>query len=156
MTAFSESFRSEVARIARKENKGEMSSLRKTATNQRAEIATLKRDLKDLAGQVRSLAKALQKSLRDTDFIARFGGEEFVVLLPNVNPDKFETPLENLRKAIKSIPFRFRDARVEITISIGATLFKEGDQPSDAFERADKALYGSKNGGRDRVNTDLG
>ena len=63
MTAFSESFRSEVARIARKENKGEMSSLRKTATNQRAEIATLKRDLKDLAGQVRSLAKALQKSL---------------------------------------------------------------------------------------------
>lgn len=63
MTAFSESFRSEVARIARKEDKGEMSSLRKTATNQRAEIATLKRDLKDLAGQVRSLAKALQKSL---------------------------------------------------------------------------------------------
>ncbi len=63
MTAFSESFRSEVARIARKENKGEMSSLRKAATNQRAEIATLKRDLKDLAGQVRSLAKALQKSL---------------------------------------------------------------------------------------------
>ena len=63
MTAFSESFRSEVARIARKENKGEMSSLRKTATSQRAEIATLKRDLKDLAGQVRSLAKALQKSL---------------------------------------------------------------------------------------------
>ena len=63
MTAFSDSFRSEVARIARKENKGEMSSLRKTATNQRAEIATLKRDLKDLAGQVRSLAKALQKSL---------------------------------------------------------------------------------------------
>jgi diguanylate cyclase len=102
------------------------------------------------------VAKALQKSLRDTDFIARFGGEEFVVLLPNVNPDKFETPLENLRKAIKSIPFRFRDARVEITISIGATLFKEGDQPSDAFERADKALYGSKHGGRDRVNTDLG
>ncbi|MFM4824899.1 GGDEF domain-containing protein [Aeromonas bivalvium] len=102
------------------------------------------------------VAKALQKSLRDTDFIARFGGEEFVVLLPNVNPDKFETPLENLRKAIKSIPFRFRDARVEITISIGATLFKEGDQPSDAFERADKALYGSKHAGRDRVNTDLG
>ena len=63
MTAFSESFRSEVARIARKENKEEMASLRKTATNQRAEIATLKRDLKDLAGQVRSLAKALQKSL---------------------------------------------------------------------------------------------
>jgi len=60
MTAFSESFRSEVARIARKENKEEMASLRKTATSQRSEIATLKRDVKDLAGQVRSLAKALE------------------------------------------------------------------------------------------------
>lgn len=63
MTAFSESFRSEVARIARKENKGEMTSLRKTTTNQRSEIATLKRDIKDLTGQVRGLAKALEKAL---------------------------------------------------------------------------------------------
>ncbi|WP_042010661.1 GGDEF domain-containing protein [Aeromonas fluvialis] len=97
------------------------------------------------------VAKALQSALRDTDFIARFGGEEFVVLLPNINPDKCQTPLETLRQTIKSIPFRFRDAKVEITISIGATLFKEGDSPSDVFERADKALYHSKNAGRDQV-----
>ncbi len=97
------------------------------------------------------VAKALQSALRDTDFIARFGGEEFVVLLPNSNPDKFQKPLETLRQTIKSIPFRFRDAKVEITISIGATLFKEGDNPSDVFERADKALYHAKNTGRDQV-----
>ncbi|MGY3943876.1 GGDEF domain-containing protein [Aeromonas tecta] len=98
------------------------------------------------------VAKALQSALRDTDFIARFGGEEFVVLLPNINPDKYQKPLENLRQTIKSIPFRFRDARVEITISIGATLFREGDHTTDAFERADKALYSSKHSGRDQVN----
>ena len=98
------------------------------------------------------VAKALQNALRDTDFIARFGGEEFVVLLPNINPDKFQKPLENLRQTVKSIPFRFRDARVEITISIGATLFREGDHTTDVFERADKALYSSKNLGRDQVN----
>ncbi|MGL6417275.1 sensor domain-containing diguanylate cyclase [Aeromonas allosaccharophila] len=97
------------------------------------------------------VAKALQSALRDTDFIARFGGEEFVVLLPNINPDKFQKPLETLRQTIKSIPFRFRDAKVEITISIGATLFKDGDNPSDVFERADKALYHAKNTGRDQV-----
>ncbi|WP_439836744.1 diguanylate cyclase [Aeromonas enteropelogenes] len=97
------------------------------------------------------VAKALQSTLRDTDFIARFGGEEFVVLLPNINPDKFQKPLEALRQTIKSIPFRFRDAKVEITISIGATLFQDGDNPSDVFERADKALYHSKNNGRDQV-----
>lgn len=75
------------------------------------------------------VAKALQNALRDTDFIARFGGEEFVVLLPNINPDKYQKPLENLRQTVKSIPFRFRDARVEITISIGATLFAKGTTP---------------------------
>jgi len=63
MNAFSESFRSEVTRIARKENKAEMTSLRKTTTNQRSEIATLKREIKELAGHVRSLAKALEKAL---------------------------------------------------------------------------------------------
>lgn len=98
------------------------------------------------------VAKALQGALRDTDFIARFGGEEFVVLLPNINPDKYQKPLEKLRQTIKSIPFRFRDARVEITISIGATLFREGDHTTDAFERADRALYGAKHSGRDQVN----
>lgn len=63
MTAFSESFRSEVARIARKENKGDITSLRKLTASQRGEIAALKRDIKALAGQVRGLAKALEKSL---------------------------------------------------------------------------------------------
>ena len=52
-----------------------------------------------------------------------------MVLLPNINPDKYQKPLENLRQTVKSIPFRFRDARVEITISIGATLFAKATIP---------------------------
>ncbi len=63
MTAFSESFRSEVARIARKDNKKEMASLRKAAMSQRGDIAALKRDVKELTSQVHSLAKALEKSM---------------------------------------------------------------------------------------------
>ncbi|HBP0979008.1 helix-turn-helix transcriptional regulator [Comamonas sp. Y6] len=63
MTAFSESFRSEVARIARKDNKKEMSSLRKAVMSQRGDVAALKRDVKELAGQVRSLAKALERAM---------------------------------------------------------------------------------------------
>ncbi|SIP89722.1 diguanylate cyclase (GGDEF) domain-containing protein [Aeromonas sp. RU39B] len=98
------------------------------------------------------VAKALQRALRDTDFIARFGGEEFVVLLPNINPDKFLKPLDKLRQTIKNIPFRFKDAKVEITISVGATLFRDGDETTDAFERADQALYSAKHSGRDQVN----
>ena len=100
---------------------------------------------------LQAFAGVASACLRDGDVLARYGGEEFVVLLPNINPDKFQKPLETLRQTIKSIPFRFRDAKVEITISIGATLFKDGDNPSDVFERADKALYHSKHTGRDQV-----
>ena len=101
---------------------------------------------------LREVVRAVSGQLRDGDLLGRIGGEEFVVLLPNINPDKYQKPLENLRQTIKSIPFRFRDARVEITISIGATLFRTGDHTTDAFERADKALYSSKHSGRDQVN----
>ncbi len=97
------------------------------------------------------IAKALQKCLRDTDFIARFGGEEFVLLLPNVDGESLRKPLEKLRETIKGIPFKFKDKRVTISVSIGATVFKDGDQPLDAFERADQSLYEAKSQGRDCV-----
>lgn len=58
MTAFSEAFRAEVLRMARKEIKGELGNLRKTVTAQRSEIAALKRDVKDLVSQVKGLHKA--------------------------------------------------------------------------------------------------
>ncbi|MDO6687354.1 MULTISPECIES: GGDEF domain-containing protein [unclassified Agarivorans] len=98
------------------------------------------------------IARALQNNLRDTDFLARFGGEEFVLLMPNISPDAVLVPLDNIREQIKALPFRFKDQQVSITVSIGATLFKESDKPLDAFERADQALYESKSSGRDKVN----
>jgi diguanylate cyclase (GGDEF)-like protein len=98
------------------------------------------------------IARALQNNLRDTDFLARFGGEEFVLLMPNISPDAVMVPLDNIREQIKALPFRFKDQQVSISVSIGATLFKESDKPLDAFERADQALYESKSSGRDKVN----
>ena len=62
MTTFSDAFRSEVLRMARKEIKGELGTLRKTVTAQRSEIAALKRDLKALTTQVHALAKAQEKA----------------------------------------------------------------------------------------------
>ena len=78
MTAFSDAFRAEVLRMARKEIKGELGSLRKTVTVQRSEIAALKRDLKDLVSQVKTLHKdaarqagAGKAQARDADAPAR-------------------------------------------------------------------------------------
>jgi diguanylate cyclase (GGDEF)-like protein len=97
------------------------------------------------------IATALKKSLRSTDFIARFGGEEFVILFPETQLREMEKPLNKIREGIKKIPFKFKNKDVAITISIGVTAFKADDNPLKAFDRADAALYEAKNSGRDKV-----
>lgn len=100
---------------------------------------------------LRVIASALKKSLRTTDFIARFGGEEFVILLPESRLDDMEKPLNKIRESVKRIPFKFKDKDVSISISIGVTAFKKDDNPLQVFDRADAALYEAKNSGRDKV-----
>ncbi|WP_017223059.1 GGDEF domain-containing protein [Moritella dasanensis] len=98
------------------------------------------------------VARALQKSIKDKDFIARFGGEEFVVLLADLEPHEIPAILDQLRNTIKNIPFRFKGEQVSISISIGATQFSADDNDAvEPFERADKALYEAKSSGRDKV-----
>src|SRR5690554_2971510 len=97
------------------------------------------------------IASMLKKSLRGTDFVARFGGEEFVVIFPQTEMSSIADPLEKARKRIQSIPFKFKNNDISITISIGAARFSAEDSISSVFERADRALYAAKNGGRNKV-----
>ncbi|AIY67064.1 GGDEF domain-containing protein [Pseudoalteromonas piratica] len=97
------------------------------------------------------VAKALKKAIRVTDFIARFGGEEFVLIMPHSKLEQISVPLEKLRRSIKAIPFKFKQKSVTITISFGATQIKQSDSMQEAFDRADEALYEAKNTGRDRI-----
>lgn len=99
------------------------------------------------------IARTLQKQLRKTDFIARFGGEEFVMLLPETSLEAAELALEKLRAAVEVCPFRFRDKPLTITASFGATQFAEGDSIATAFDRADRALYKAKDAGRNGYKT---
>lgn len=96
------------------------------------------------------IAQNISRCLRTTDFFARWGGEEFVVLLPQTTAEQVKKPLETIRKQIQQIPFKFKDEQVIITASIGATEFVEGDSIQTTFERADRALYEAKNSGRNR------
>jgi len=106
-----------------------------------------------LAGDkvLKIIATVLCKRLRDSDFIARFGGEEFVLLLPATPPAVGAKLLETLRAAIEACPFHFKGERVTITISMGLAAFRPGEHSDLVLKRADQALYRAKNAGRNRV-----
>lgn len=106
-----------------------------------------------LAGDkvLKIIANVLRKRLRGSDFIARFGGEEFVLLLPNTPWPVGVRIVEALRAAIEACPFHFKGEPVTITVSVGLSAFKAGDRSDLVIKRADQALYRAKDGGRNRV-----
>ena len=106
-----------------------------------------------LAGDkvLKIIATELAKRLRKTDFMARFGGEEFVLLIPSTPLEGAQQLLETLRTAIESCPFHFKGERVTITLSAGVSAFASGERAEQVFERADQALYRAKRSGRNRV-----
>ncbi|MFJ2692449.1 GGDEF domain-containing protein [Pseudomonas sp. NPDC087336] len=106
-----------------------------------------------LAGDkvLKIIASVLRKRLRTTDFIARFGGEEFVLLMPSTVPANGMKFLETLRAAIEACPFHFRGEPVTVTLSIGLAAFRPGEHWDVVLKRADQALYRAKNAGRNRV-----
>ncbi|MDR2317105.1 MAG: diguanylate cyclase [Pseudomonas sp.] len=106
-----------------------------------------------LAGDkvLKIVADQLRKRLRARDFIARFGGEEFVLLLPQTSPAAAAQVAEALRAAIEACPFHFKGERVVITTSIGLSTFRSGERGDQVLKRADAALYRAKDQGRNRV-----
>ncbi|EQM81256.1 diguanylate cyclase [Stutzerimonas stutzeri] len=106
-----------------------------------------------LAGDrvLKIIANELSKRLRKTDFIARFGGEEFVLLLPETPLEAGQRLLDSLRAGVESCPFHFKGARIEVTLSAGIASFAAQETAEQVFERADRALYRAKEGGRNRI-----
>lgn len=106
-----------------------------------------------LAGDkvLKIVADQLRKRLRGRDFIARFGGEEFVLLLPQTSPAAAAEVAEVLRATVEACPFHFKGERVVITTSIGLGAFRPGERGDQVLKRADAALYRAKESGRNRV-----
>jgi diguanylate cyclase len=86
--------------------------------------------------------------VRDTDFVGRYGGEEFVMLLAGTDESEAHAVAEKIRQEISQLGFHFHDHPVAITASCGITAFNGDDTPDLAFDRADKALYKAKEAGR--------
>ena len=91
---------------------------------------------------------AIRDVLRSGDVFARFGGDEFVALLPDTEPDVAGDVAERVRQAIRAVDC---DAPGPLTASIGLAESRPGDDFGQLFERADGALYEAKRTGRDRM-----
>jgi diguanylate cyclase len=97
---------------------------------------------------LQSVATCFMSGLRGEDFVARIGGEEFVMLMTGLPLAKGQQIADELRGGVESLRFHFRGIPVRVTASCGFTDLRPGDTPDSAFERADAALYRAKHGGK--------
>lgn len=98
----------------------------------------------------------MRGTLRAQDVICRWGGEEFIVLLPSTHPEGARVAAEKLRMAVASTPIKADDKPIDVTITIGGGVDPHaGDAVHDVIERADQALYIGKRDGRSRVVFDV-
>ena len=91
------------------------------------------------------------RELKDTDTFGRFGGEEFIVVLPDTGLAGARSVAERIRSVIASAPFKTSSGDITVTVSIGVAQFRRGESIRDILERVDKAVYAAKHAGRDRV-----
>ena len=103
---------------------------------------------------LKTIARIFQQATRDADFIARFGGEEFVGVFPETRLEDALTLANKIREKVANSKFHYEQKPVPITSSAGLATFRPGDTIEDVFKRADKALYQAKETGRNRCIAD--
>jgi diguanylate cyclase (GGDEF)-like protein len=100
---------------------------------------------------LRTLGRVLRASVRDTDAVGRYGGEEFLVVLPVAEAAQAITPLERIRSAVAAARYKDLPAEFVATVSIGVAEYRHGEDADEAIKRADAAVYEAKAGGRNRI-----
>jgi diguanylate cyclase (GGDEF)-like protein len=104
-------------------------------------------------GILRDVARLLRDTLRTVDSIGRYGGEEFMAILPHTSYDEAKRTGERLRRAVEEHTFRAGDKKIKVTISIGVAAYPSEavDTPNGLIREADRSLYKAKETGRNRV-----
>jgi diguanylate cyclase len=104
---------------------------------------------------LKSVAATVSNSIRVSDHIFRYGGEEFVVILSRINKETTKNLSEKIRREVERDYLVDGDNELKVTMSIGATIITPEDTEASLFERADKALYQAKQNGRNQILLDI-
>ncbi|MFQ5546246.1 MAG: GGDEF domain-containing protein [Acidiferrobacterales bacterium] len=100
---------------------------------------------------IKDVVEAVCGSLRETDLVSRYGGDEFTILLNNTARRGAAILAENIRKQIQSVACQFDDKTIKVTVSMGVASLTRRDKYSGLFARADQALYDAKRQGRNCI-----
>jgi diguanylate cyclase (GGDEF)-like protein len=100
---------------------------------------------------LKAVATALKESLRNVDMVFRYGGEEFMVLLSNTNPEAASMVGERLRLAVLGIQYLVENRAIALSVSLGCATLLPGESKESLLRRADTALFVSKRDGRNRL-----
>lgn len=102
---------------------------------------------------LRGFSKMLKEQLRQVDTVARFGGEEFLIMLPKTKELEAKAIIQRLCDAVAAQPYKLQGHSVKVTSSFGLAYYQVGDTIEKLIERADQALYHAKKSGRNNVKT---
>ncbi len=100
---------------------------------------------------LKTVAKTIKETIRDSDVAFRYGGEEFVVLLNNTSEPGASLLAERIRQNIANLVIAVEGSTLSLTISLGTAILGESENGEELLQRADEALYQAKNSGRNRV-----
>jgi diguanylate cyclase len=101
------------------------------------------------------LAQVIKDTLRPTDVISRFGGEEFLILLPDTDIEAANNAITRLQRALTKRFFMGNNQRLLITFSAGVSIYRQDEEQMAAISRADQAMYLAKKTGKNRVMTEI-
>ncbi|HCP04417.1 MAG TPA: GGDEF domain-containing protein, partial [Pseudomonas sp.] len=104
-------------------------------------------------GALIELARVLDAEIRDSDLCGRWGGEEFLILLPETGTPEATLVMERVRSAVERLTIRVQDESVGMTVSIGIAQHSPNNSYSDTISQADHALLEAKRGGRNQLHT---
>ncbi|MES2819928.1 MAG: diguanylate cyclase [Pseudomonadota bacterium] len=100
---------------------------------------------------LKAVAEVLRRCVRSQDTVARWGGEEFLVILPGSPLPQAREVAERIRAEVQALALQLGSTPVAVSLTLGVSLYREGERLEECIDRADRALYRGKKAGRNRV-----